>query len=307
MNYLIKGLFTMLLLFAVSATSAQQNPDYVFYRYTLNAFNPAAAGYDGNTVVTLNMRSQWQGVNDAPRTQTFLASAPLSEKVGLGISVVNDQTFIEKQTSLYVDFSYKLVVDEETSIFLGLKAGGNLLDVNAAGLSTFNYTADPLLVDQSNFNPNLGIGFLLDNESYFVSLSTPGLLNTKRFEEVNGEVLEATDKLHVYLAGGYNIELSQEWYLKPSVLGRFVSGAPFSATITAAAEFRKKFEFGVAYRTDSGISGLALVRAANWLQAGYAYDSSLRSEINEVGSGTHEIILRFFIKTKKEPNWLDAY
>jgi type IX secretion system PorP/SprF family membrane protein len=295
MNYPIKRLLIVVLFFLASATKAQQNPDYVFYRYNLNAFNPAAAGYEGNTIVSLNIRSQWQGVVDAPRTQTFLASTPLSDRIGVGISVINDQTFIEKQTSFYADFSYRLPLTEDTDLFLGLKAGGTMLDVNAGGLSTFNYTADPLLIDQSNFNPNVGIGFLIKSNDYFLSLSTPGLLNTKRFEEVDGEVLEATDELHLYFAGGYNFELSNDWLFKPSVLGRFVSGAPFSATLTAALEYNKKFEFGAAYRTDSGVSGMILIRASDWIQAGYAYDSSLRSEINEIGSGTHEIMLRFFL------------
>lgn len=280
--------------------SAQQQPDYVFYRYNLNAFNPAAAGYEGITSFSLNIRSQWQGIDEAPQTQTFLASTVLSDKIGLGVSVVNDQTFIEKQTSLYVDFSYKLQVDEDTDLFLGLKAGGTMLDINAGGLNTFNYTADPLLIDQSNFNPNIGIGFLLNNDDYFVSLSTPGLLSSDRYEEIDGTVVEATNELHLYLAGGYNFEVTEDWLLKPSVLGRYVNGAPFSATITAAAEFRKKFEFGIAYRTDSGISGLALIKATDWLQAGYAYDSSLRSQLNDLGSGTHEIMLRFFLPKKKK-------
>lgn len=295
MNYSIKTLFVIAIGMVSIMAYAQQQPDYVFYRYNLNAFNPAAAGYDGNAVVNLNIRSQWQGVEDAPRTQTFLASSPLSKKVGLGVSVINDQTFIEKQTAFYVDFSYKLTLDEETNLFLGLKAGGTMLDVNAGGLQAFNYTVDPLLADQSTFNPNVGIGLLLSGADYFVSLSTPGLLNTNRFDEVDGQVLEATDELHLYLSGGYNIPLSQDWLFKPSVLGRYVAGAPFSATITAALEYSKKFEFGAAYRTDSGVSGLALIRVADWFQAGYAYDSSLRSEINDLGSGTHEIMLRFYI------------
>ncbi|XLS29576.1 type IX secretion system membrane protein PorP/SprF [Flavobacteriaceae bacterium M23B6Z8] len=300
MNSNIKKLFVVSVFFLSLSISAQQQSDYVFYRYNLNAFNPAAAGYEGITSFSLNVRSQWQGIDEAPRTQTFLASTSLSDKIGLGVSVINDQTFIEKQTSLFVDFSYKLRVDEDTDLFLGLKAGGNILDINAGGLNAFNYTADPLLVDQSNFSPNVGIGFLLKNEAYFVSLSTPGLLSSDRLEEVDGTVVEATNELHIYVAGGYNYEIAEDWLLKPSVLGRYVNGAPFSATITAAAEFKKKFEFGVAYRTDSGISGLALIKATDWLQAGYAYDSSLRSELNDLGSGTHEIMLRFFLPNKKK-------
>ncbi|WP_340066492.1 type IX secretion system membrane protein PorP/SprF [Ascidiimonas aurantiaca] len=297
MNYTIKRYVILVFFMLTVTTQAQQDPDYVFYRYTMNAVNPAYAGSEGITSVVLNLRNQWQGVEDAPQTQTFFASTTLGEKLGTGLSIVNDQTFIEKQTAIYVDFSYKLQVSRETHLFLGLKAGGNFFDVNAGGLQTFNRTGDPLLTDQSSFNPNLGVGALLQHEKYFVSLSVPRLLNMTRFDEINGTVVEATDEVHIYLAGGYDFELSDEWLFKPSVMTRYVAGAPVSVNTIAAFSYDQKFEFGLAYRTDSALGGLALFKIANWLQAGYAYESSLRSEITEAASGTHELILRFFINT----------
>ncbi|MEM9680551.1 MAG: type IX secretion system membrane protein PorP/SprF, partial [Bacteroidota bacterium] len=79
---------------------------------------------------------------------------------------------------------------------------------------------------------------------------------------------------------------------------RYVSGAPFSADITAAFRFYKRFEVAAAYRTDEAITGLFLINLADWMDIGYAYDASTRSEINDVNDGTHEVFLRFNFKGK---------
>ncbi|NER12907.1 type IX secretion system membrane protein PorP/SprF [Leptobacterium flavescens] len=297
MNCSLTRSFLVLFLLITGYLHAQQDPNYVFYRYNMNVINPAYAGSDGIADITSNLRSQWQGIEGAPRTQTLSAATPFSDRVGLGLSLVNDKTFIERQTAVFIDFSYKLQLDRETSLFMGLKAGGNFFDVNAAGLQTFNRVVDPLLRDESRFNPNLGLGFYLKNEKYFVSLSSPRILNTRRFDERNGVVVEATDELHLFLSGGYDFRLTDDWIFKPSVLMRYVNGAPLSADITAAMGYRELLEFGLAYRTDSAIGGLALFNLTDWLGVGYAYDSSLRSELNEAGTGTHEVLLKFRIRS----------
>jgi hypothetical protein len=56
--------------------------------------------------------------------------------VGLGISVVSDNVFIEQQTFAYVDFSYKLDMGE-SQLYLGLKAGGNFYKADPSLLSSY--------------------------------------------------------------------------------------------------------------------------------------------------------------------------
>ena len=287
-------LIFLLLVLLNTKSRAQQDPNYVLYRYVMNVMNPAYAGADGSTSFTFNLRNQLQGVDGAPSTQTFFGSTPITDRLGLGLSVVNDKTFIERQTSVFVDFSYKLQLNDEVNFFMGLKAGGNFFDLNANGLQTFNGQVDPLLQDQSRFNPNIGVGFLMQHERFFLSLSSPRLLNTERFDEQDGVVTEATDELHIFFSGGYNFQLSEKWFFKPSFIARYVNGAPISADITSVFEYNKIVEFGAAYRTDEAISGLVFFNISDWLSAGYAYDNSLRSELSGIAV-THEILMIFRI------------
>ncbi len=103
----IKNTLRIVVLLLFATVYAQQEPNYSLYRYSMNVINPAYAGADGNTSITANLRSQWINVQDAPETQSFFFATPLGKRVGIGISVVSDQTFIEKQTSYNIDFSYQ--------------------------------------------------------------------------------------------------------------------------------------------------------------------------------------------------------
>lgn len=273
---------------------AQQEPNYSLYRYTMNVLNPAYAGADGSTNLTTNLRSQWVNVDDAPETQSFFFAAPVGKRVGLGVSVVNDQTFIENQTSFSIDFSYALPVYEGTKLFLGLKAVGSKYSIDRTNLANISvFPLDPALNNFDNsFNPNVGVGAYLLNDKYFVSLSVPSLLLNESVNNDDGKITYATEKAHIYLSGGYNFMIGDNTEFRPSALVRYVGGAPLSADITAAFRFMKKFELGAAYRTDQAITGLMMLNLADWVDIGYAYDSSTRSEITGISNGTHELFFR---------------
>lgn len=290
----IKNTLRIVVLLLFATVYAQQEPNYSLYRYSMNVINPAYAGADGKTSITANIRSQWVNVQEAPETQSFFFATPLGKRVGIGISVVSDQTFIEKQTSYNVDFSYQLPVSDHTNIYLGLKAGGGTYNLDSNGLSNYSiFPIDPAIENiDDGFNPNFGLGAYLVNDKYFVSLSVPALLKTDSVDSDSGRVSYATSTAHVYFSGGYNFKLSKNTEFRPSTLIRYISGAPLSVDITAAFKFFDAFEVGAAYRTDNAISGLMMLRLANWVNIGYAYESSTVSEISEISNGTHEILFR---------------
>lgn len=291
----INRLLVLFFLFSAILTYGQQQNNYNFYRQNMNMVNAAYAGADGKTTFTGIFRSQWQGVENAPESQAFSFGTHAGKRVGLGLSVENDITFVEKQIGVNVDFSYMLPMNEDLTLYLGLKAGGNFYDVNTSGLETWNYDLDPSLVNLSRFNPNVGVGAYLRHNKYFLSLSAPRILETTRAREEEGIVTTAADRVHIYLSGGYDFVLSEELILKPSFMVRYVNGAPLSMDITALLNIHNHFDIGAAYRTDQALSGLAIINVFDWLNVGYAYESSIRSEIQNVSNGTHELLLKFIL------------
>lgn len=260
----------------------------------MNIVNPAFAGVDKETNLSIGYRKQWIGVNNAPETQMLVFGTTLGKNLGFGVSAVNDKTFIEKQTFVGIDFSYKLMVSATTDLYLGLKAGGNFYEVNTAGLGTFNPVSDPALVSFSSFKPNIGVGALLKRDSYYLSLSIPRLLNSVRARNEDAQTFVATNKPHFFLGGGFDYDLESQYdlLLKPSFLLRYVNSAPVSIDYNLSMSFQKSFEIGVLYRSSDVMGGIARINISKKLLFGYAFETSSRSDLTS-NMNTHEFLLKY--------------
>ncbi|WP_420600891.1 type IX secretion system membrane protein PorP/SprF [Flagellimonas sp.] len=273
--------------------SAQQDPHYTFYRYNMNLINPAYAGSSEGAELTLGLRSQWAGVEGAPESQSALFSMPVGSNVGLGVSILNDQTFIENQTWVGIDFSYRLKVNEDYTLYLGLKASGNSYSANTTGLITYGMGQDGTLMDFENrFTPNVGVGAYLRHNDYFVSLSAPKLLTPDRLEESDGSAFLSKDRRHIYLMGGYDFKLGKNLNLQASSMLRYVNASPISLDVTSIFDFGQRFKFGASYRLDEALSGMFMFDISSGFHIGYAYEAALENSINNVDNSSHELFMR---------------
>ncbi len=288
----IKNIILGALLLVSSVLFSQQEGAITNYMYHMNAFNPAYVGVDGQTMITTTFRQQWSGVKDAPSSQVASFGTSLGNNMGLGVSILNSQTFVEKQTFTGIDFSYKVQLSEKANLYFGLKAGGNFYSVNTSGLETYNQTSDPNITSISNFNPNIGVGALLKMEKWHLSLAVPRLLSTDRAENEDGLVTAAVAKPHVYMTTGYQFLLKEasNLQLKPSMMMRYVNGAPVSIDFNTMLNFDENFEIGATYRTDAAFAALLNFSIKKSLLIGYAYEVSTRKEL---ASATNEFFLRF--------------
>lgn len=288
----LKNIYRLLVLFlATTSISAQQDTNHSFYRYSMNLINPAFVGVNNETNLGVNIRSQWSGIQGAPETQSFLFGRPVGNNVGLGLSIINDKTFIENQTSIAIDFSYRLKVSDNHDFYFGLKGGFNSYNANTDGLLTYGLQQDPSLMDiNGQFNPNIGAGIYFKHEKYFISLSIPKILTPDRLEQNNNLVRLGMDKIHTYLSAGYNIVLSENLVLKPTTLLRYVESAPFSLDVTALLEINQVFDIGSSYRINESFAALAVFKVQNWIEIGYAYEMPIKQDIQGFEKGSHEIM-----------------
>ena len=286
-------LFAFLLLFSVQLV-AQQEVNYTLYRYHMNLINPAMAGTQGAPFTNIGFRNQWLGIDDSPRSFSLSYSSPhKNERVGLGFSVTSDKTFVEQQTQLFADFSYRLPLGGEKNVFLGLKAGGTSFRLQAADLRTLQSNlADPNLLNTSSFVPNIGVGAVYHSPGFYFALSIPRLLSTERFREENGQETRPTDRPHFYAATGLRFEVVDRFEFTPSLLYSYVNAAPSQLVIDATFSYDKKVDFGAQYIQRGGIGGTLNVNIANDFQIGYAYTTQLGNRENYFSQGTHEVLLR---------------
>ena len=145
-----------------------QEAHILFNRMNMAVYNPAFTGVNG-AFISVNSRSQWSGINDAPRTNYLIYQLAQKEKVNLGFTVQNDRVFIENKTHFTADYNYKLQLTEGQFIYLGLKGGGfyNNIDVDRLErlYTTYNPALEPV---KSYFTPILGLGMHYQTPSFFV-------------------------------------------------------------------------------------------------------------------------------------------
>lgn len=271
---------------------AQQDPQYTQYMYNTNMINPAYAGSRGTLNVFGMYRTQWVGLDGAPKTANVSVSTPLGESgLGLGVNFTNDRIGAMDENNISVDLAYAIDLNENYKLAFGLKGTANLLSVDYTKLNIHNPT-DPVSQENINnkFNPNIGAGLYMYSDKAYVGLSVPNFLTTDRYDD--NDITTMRQKMHFYLMGGYVFDLSQDILFKPAALVKAVSGAPLQVDLTANFLFYDKFTLGGAYRWDASVSALAGFQVNENLFVGYSYDFDTTT-LRHYNSGSHEVFLRF--------------
>jgi len=283
--------------FAIES-NAQQDAQYTQYMYNTMSVNPAYAGSRDAISMTGLYRTQWVGLDGAPDTQTFNIHSPIgdSEKVGLGLSIINDNIGPTRETYFDIDFSYTINTSDEGRLSFGIKGGGHLLNVAYSELSQFN-NGDQLLQSdiENKFSPNVGAGiYYRKGDRWYVGLSAPNLLETKHFDESSLSV--ANEQINLYLIGGYVFDINSDLKLKPAVLFKGVKGAPLQADLTLNALLKEKLTLGLAYRWSAAVSALLGYQLTDKLMLGLAYDRETTDLGNtQFEQGSYEVFLRYEI------------
>lgn len=268
---------------------AQQDAYLTNYQFLMSLVNPAYVGSEGQHSFALTTRNQWAQLEDSPKTIAFTYGSERGKNVGLGVSIISDQIFVEKQTQINIDFSYKLTLSNEALLYLGLKAGGNSYRSNPVNLNSY-LANDPAKKALSRFNPNVGIGAFYKHKTFWLSASIPRLIESRRDEDVN---LMARDRIHLYIAAGGNFPLNEKLSLLPSIIYRKGKGINAVSDLSLKIDYLKRFEGGFAYRTNSVWSIQAMLHINNTLSLGYAYDTYLDNPLSGLNLKAHEIGLRF--------------
>ena len=295
-NTIIKYLiFTGIILFSLKGMS-QQDPLFTQYMYNMSVINPAYAT-DNPGMLNLGgiYRSQWVGIDGAPRTASFFAHTPVSERIELGLSIVHDEIGdIIKENNITADFAYVLPLDDNNNkLSFGVKGGLTTFNGDLSRLDT-NQPNDPAMQNLNELFPVFGVGAFLFGEKYYLGLSAPNLFTSKHLENQQGLRSLGEENIHYFLTGGYVFDLSEDFKFKPAFMARGVEGAPLSVDITANVLMFNKLEAGIGYRFGDSVTGLVNFAVTPGLRVGYAYDYTT-SNLSRYNDGTHEFLLLFDI------------
>lgn len=315
----IKKTFLILgLIFAgLKPVKAQQNIQFTQYIFNSLSVNPAYAGYKEEWFGQMALRTQWVGLDGAPKTGQFSIDGildPAKKRMGIGLQIASDKLGPQSATSAYVNYAYRLRLNDEDTkrLSFGLGVGVTNYGLDGTQLSPGD-AFDPVIpIGQINsIIPDGRFGVYYYTPKFYLGASIMDLFSGDNsntiFDWDAGTTQNLKRKRHVYLIAGMLNNLSSEIKLKPSIMVKEDFRGPTSLDMNAMFIFNDRFWIGGTYRTGvkifeksfdvnknltnlNSISGLLQFYVTNKLRLGYSYDFNL-NRLNTMSYGTHEITL----------------
>jgi len=286
----------------------QQDNLYTQFMYNPSSINPGYTGSRQVTTIFIQAREQWIGFEGAPSTSNFNIQHYRAEsKLGLGLDFSSDVIGPFEEKSFSINTSYQLQLSDDQYLGLGLQAALSSVNLDFTSLELYD-PSDPFYESnlQNRLSPNLGLGFYYyDSKTYF-GISAPRLFNTFNYEPLSSERFKITfENIHTYLIAGHVFQLTNSLRFKPAILARYVESQPFLINYSASFNWQEKLSFGASYSEGISISTLLGVRLIDNLFVGYSYD--INTGALNIGSGSHEIILRFELRSMYNKVWSDRF
>ncbi len=323
-----KLIFISLMFLSGSIVLAQQLPLYSQYLYNKFLINPAVAGSDGFTSVSLTAREQWVGYSGAPRTFSFSWQTRILKKsfilkqtrvrrqvyrpktdgkVGFGAYVFSDKNGLVQRTGFQVAYAYHMWLQNSTQLSFGLAFTGYYYKIDEKQIN-FEDPNEPWLnnnLRRGIFVPDVTFGAYLLNAKYSFGFSADQL--SEAAAKIGGPAYKNFSmSRQFYLFGSYDISATSNTVIQPAFLLKMSEQLKPQADVGATYIYNQGFWFGLAYRTSGALIANVGVKYQN-IFFGYAYDYTLQ-EIQSITYGTHEITvaLKFGDNTRKY-RWLDRY
>ncbi|MFP4060253.1 MAG: type IX secretion system membrane protein PorP/SprF [Bacteroidales bacterium] len=291
-NKHVRNTFLIILLLSGTVAKGQQVTSNSLFNLNRLNYNPAFAGASDKIPISLHVRQQWMGFDDAPRSQYMSTHAFLPLKIGLGSVIFNNITGPTRQTGMKLAFSKHFRLNEEHWFSLGLSAEvfQNLFET---GRLETNIPGDPAITGelQQRLAPDASTGLFFYSENYFAGFSVINLMESKwdLFEtslDFNNPVART-----FYLTGGYVFTLNELFRYQPSVLVKKSIGLPLQLDACNQLYYRDFLWAGASFRTN--LDGIIMTGFRySIFEFVYAFDITF-GEIRNYNHGSHEIILRF--------------
>lgn len=331
-------------------------------QFMINPFlqNPAYSSMDDNLDAKLSNRSQWLGVEGAPRTSYFSIHAPVGKPRwaqthpgdfhdwhGVGMQIINDRLGPYNNYRFNANYSYNIGFTqgdgfgyEHTDglrVALGTFFGWNSFSIDTDLLAksktnTGSRIDNDVVYDDATYQGLTGINSSLAFDMTFGALFYYGnkyylgVSTTQIFENDIQLTSESSLNRHYFVSAKVKHQISEPFYIIPSVIVKYVKNAPVSYNINARLDWQDKLFGGIGYR--SGDAVILMVGAeVKWgekiknfrrdkhryrMHFYYTYDytTSKLGEKNLLGQskGSHEITIAFllppfYIERNPEDNW----
>jgi type IX secretion system PorP/SprF family membrane protein len=294
---------------------AQQNIQFTQYVFNSLSVNPAYAGYKEEWFAQMALRTQWLGVEGAPKTGVISIDGivdPRDRKMGIGFQVTSDKIGPQFTTSVTGNYAYRLQLNDDDTQRLSFGIGVGVVQYNLDGqmLNTSEGGDQAIALDnESHLKPDLRLGVYYNSDYWYIGLSmldafsNGGVTNTTRSPAFN-----ISRSRHAYFIAGSLINISPEMRVRPSLMIKEDFRGPTSLDLNVMTIFNDKLWLGGSFRTGFGlwkkgindldlgkqnsISGIVQVFVSDRFRIGYSYDY-VTSKLGSNQNGSHELTMGF--------------
>ncbi|UCH15280.1 MAG: type IX secretion system membrane protein PorP/SprF [Bacteroidales bacterium] len=305
----------------------QQLPTYSQYTFNKFLLNPAAAGSDGYTAISVIAREQWVGFKGTPRTHAITGESRIlknsfisknasvrrkrrmssrSGRVGWGAHLFNDKngpidrTGIEGTYSYHIDFSdYRISFGLSVMLFQFRLKSGDLIFSDDLNDDLISGNKQSLYIPDSDF------GVYFSSREFYAGLSIMQILQSAiKFGNKYGSKYGV--KRHYNLMGGYIYNLNDNFTIEPSFLLKVSSPFRPQLDLSTMVIYKRDYWGGISFRTGSALIIFAGTKINRYF-IGYAFDYNFNSLMSHT-VGSHEIMLSVKLgDSARRYKWLNIY
>jgi type IX secretion system PorP/SprF family membrane protein len=307
----------LLIMFLLTSGVVYAQQDALQSQYLFNGIyvNPAYAGYKETLNVNAFYRSQWTGITGAPTTTSVAIDDIANDgNVGLALQLSSDKLGAQSNTAAYANYAYRLRMNADGSarLALGLGVGLEQLGINGALLQPDDPEFNQPTGTQSMTIPDGRMGVYYSDNSFFAGLSADNLI--AQYINVKNNSYIPQPKPNFYLTTGMLVPISEDTYLKPSILLMDDRAGPTSLDINTFLLFGQSIWIGASYRTgvklynksylqsdlsnQNAVAGIVEIFVNENFRVGYSYDYSV-GPLQNYSGGTHELSISYYFKTPK--------
>jgi type IX secretion system PorP/SprF family membrane protein len=323
----IKIIILILITIQAYDISGQQLP--VYSQYTFNKFllNPAAAGSDGYTTISLVAREQWVGFEGTPKTHALTIDSRLlrnsyisknisvrrkkrlssrSGRVGWAAHVFNDHISPLDRTGAEGTYSYHLRL-KDGQLSFGLSGVFYQFSLNKNKVITSDNEYDPLIdgIKGTIYIPDANFGTFYTTEKYYGGVSIMQIFQSSiQFGDNNGS--EYRLKRNYNLMGGYIFSINSSFALEPSFLLKIPTSSKAQLDLNAKVYYKDNYWAGLSYRTGNAMVIFLGARFDRYF-VGYAFDYNF-NPLMKYTFGSHEFMAAMKLgDTARRYRWLNTY
>ncbi|MCB0520805.1 MAG: PorP/SprF family type IX secretion system membrane protein [Lewinellaceae bacterium] len=292
-------------LFILQAVHSQEQ-SAVFSHYHISPvlINPAYAGFNENHQLQMNLRSQWTGFPESPKTYMIGYNGAWGKMIGGGLNIMSEKLGSMSRIRGQFNFSLRFKL-KDVKLSSGLSFETHRITVANSILDNPLYQqGDPIVEDAVDVGYNLvnaGLGFWAQiKEHTNVGLTFSNLITTNTGDSQSSVSDGSLKYAMLYLGHEFDIE-EMNFKLQPSMLLQRTLGKPFQADFNVKGSFiDDKLIAGVSYRAGlGGAVGLLLGTNIDVFRLYYSYDVAFQG-VQQYNGGTHEVTIAFDFKGGKK-------